>query len=231
MVAPLGILILDTRFPRLPGDIGNPASFPFPVLYERLAGIGPSEAVRDAPGTPQLLDKLEAASWRLIEQGAKGITTSCGFLALFQPDLAARLPVPVATSSLLQWPLVAATTGPGRRAGILTAEAASLTPAHLAAVGVPADAPVQGMPPGGAFARCFLANSTDLDAKAVEAEAVSAAQALLTRHPDLGAIVLECTNLPPYAAAIARGTGLPVYGVIDMLLWFQAGLAPRAYPR
>lgn len=226
MTAPLGILMLDTRFPRIVGDIGNPRSFSYPVLYGRLEGVGPQQAVREAAGNAALLDHLEAAAGRLVAAGAAGITTSCGFLAVLQPDLAARLPVPVATSSLLQVPMVQRLLPARRRVGILTAEAASLTTDHLRAVGVAADTPIEGMPPGGAFARCFLANAPELDAEAVQREVIAAGQALVQRVPDLGAIVIECTNLPPYAAGLQAAIGLPVYHVLHMLDWFQAGLRP-----
>lgn len=229
MRAPIGILILDTRFPRLPGDIGNPDSFAFPVLYEKLHGIGPQQAVRDAPTTPDLIDMLVRAAEALIARGAQAITTSCGFLALFQPDLAARLRVPVATSALLMVPWLGAVLPAGKRIGILTAEAASLTPAHLAAVGVPVDTPVEGLPKGGAFSRCFLDNSAAIDRAAVAAEVVAAGRRLQARHPEIGGIVLECTNLPPYAAALSAALGLPVWSVLDLLQWLQAGLSPRGF--
>ena len=213
----LGVLILDTRFPRLVGDIGNPASFDFPVLYETLIGVSPQMAVRDAPGTPALLDTLVVAADRLVARGATAISTSCGFLALFQRELALRFAVPVATSSLLVVPEIARRLKPGQRVGIITAEAPSLSPAHLAAVDVPADTPIEGMAPGGAFARTFLDNAPTLDARAVEAETIAAGRRLLARHAEIGAIVLECTNLPPYAAALRAALGLPVYDVGDLV--------------
>ena len=215
---PVGILILDTRFPRLKGDIGNPASFDFPVIYETLLGVSPHMAVRDGPSTPALLDTLAAAAQRLVGRGAGLITTSCGFLALFQRELTLRCAVPVASSSLLLIPRLAADLPAGKRVGVLTAEAASLSAAHLLACDAPADTPIEGMPPGGAFAATFLDNGETLDRDAVEAEAVAAAKRLCARRRDVGAIVLECTNLPPYRAAIARATGLPVHGIADLLV-------------
>jgi len=224
MAAPLGILILDTRFPRIVGDIGNAQSFPFPVLYEKLEGIGPQQAVRDAPGRGDLIDVLALATQRLVARGAKGISTSCGFLALVQRELAARSAVPVATSSLLQVPLVQRTLPAGKRVGIITAEARSLTRAHLEAVGVDRATPIVGMPEGGSFARTFLGNHSELDRDAVQRELIEAGRKLIAGQADIGAIVLECTNLPPYAPALQGALGLPVYDVLTMLAWFQAGL-------
>lgn len=214
---PVGILMLDTRFPRLPGDVGNPASFDCPVLYETLAGVGPQMAVRDAASTPGLVDVLVAAAGRLVARGATVISTSCGFLALFQRELAGRCAVPVATSSLLLIPRIEAALPSGRRVGVLTAEARSLTAAHFSACDAALDTPFEGMAPNGAFARTFLDNSPAIDAAAVERETVEAARRLRARHPDLGAIVLECTNLPPYAGAVRAACGLPVYDIRDAI--------------
>lgn len=221
---PVGILMLDTRFPRLPGDIGNPASFDCPVLYETLVGVGPQMAVRDAASTPGLVDALAAAAGRLVARGAAVISTSCGFLALFQRELAARCAVPVATSSLLLVPRIEAALPAGRRAGVLTAEARSLTAAHFSACGARPDTPFEGMAPNGAFARTFLDNAPTLDAAAVERETIQAAQRLCARHNELGAIVLECTNLPPYAGAVRAACGLPVYDIRDAIAALRPSL-------
>ena len=102
--ATVGILILDTRFPRPPGDIGNIATWPFPVLYKTVHGASPERVVhRKGEG---LLEPFVRAAEELISEGADGITTTCGFLSLFQSELAAAIPVPVVTSSLLQVDLV-----------------------------------------------------------------------------------------------------------------------------
>ena len=196
---PLGILMLDTRFPRIKGDIGNAASFDFPVIFQRLEGIGPSDAVAAHPDKPRVMKALAANARKLAEAGAVGISTSCGFLALFQQELASVSPVPVATSALMLIPTLTE-----RKVGVITASARNLTPAHLIAVGAAADTPVEGMPEGGAFAATFLENGLTLDPGAVEAEAVAAGRSLLAKHPQVDAIVFECTNLPPYSAALKR---------------------------
>jgi len=221
---PLGILMLDTRFPRIAGDIGNPASFSFPVIYEQLQGIGPADAVSAAPERARIQEALAHNTRRLADRGAVGVSTSCGFLALFQKELAAVSSIPVATSALLLVPQVARTLPTGKRVGVLTASAASLAPAHLEAVGAAVDTPVAGMPADGAFGHTFLGNALDLDRDAVERETLAAGHALVARHPEVGAIVLECTNLPPYAGALRQALELPVYDVLDLLRLFRAGL-------
>jgi hypothetical protein len=218
-VKPLGILMLDTRFPRIKGDIGNPASFDFPVIFRTIQGIGPDDAVAAHPDRPRVMAALADNACKLAQAGAAGISTSCGFLALYQQDLAKVSPVPVATSALL---LISRLKG--RKVGVLTASAKNLTPAHLEAVGAPGDTPVEGMPEKGSFATTFLRNGTTLDRDAVEREAIAAGRALLTKHPQVDTIVIECTNLPPYKSALHRALGVPVHDVLDLLKDFHARL-------
>ncbi len=219
MKGPLGILMLDTRFPRIVGDIGNVASFEFPVIFRRMEGIGSADAVTAHPDRPRVLAALEANARALAGEGAVGLSTSCGFLALYQDDLAARSPVPVATSALLLIKKLA-----GKRVGVITASARNLTAAHFAAVGAPTDTPFVGLPEDSSFARTFIGNATTLDRDRVEREAVAAGRELLVRHPDVDAIVLECTNLPPYKPALEKALGLPVFDVLDLLKGFYSSL-------
>ncbi len=216
---PLGILMLDTRFPRIEGDIGNARSFDFPVIFRTMRGIGSVDAVAAHPDRPRVLAALKSNAEALAAEGAVGLSTSCGFLALYQKDLEQLSPVPVATSALL---LIKTLTG--RKVGVITASAENLTPVHFEAVGAPRDTPVAGMPSGSSFAATFLRNGTTLDRAAVEREAVEAGQTLLRRHPDIDAIVLECTNLPPYKSALEHALGVPVFDVLDLLRDFRKAL-------
>src|SRR5689334_1960940 len=216
---PLGILMLDTRFPRIEGDIGNPKSFDFPVIFRTMQGIGPADAVAAHPDRPRVLAALKANAEALAADGAVGLSTSCGFLALYQKDIERVSPVPVATSALLHIRALA-----GRKVGVITASAANLTPAHFEAVDAPGDTPVVGLPPDGSFAATFLRNGTTLDRDAVERETVAAGKALLARYPGVDTIVLECTNLPPYKAALKAALGLPVLDVLDLLRDFRKRL-------
>ena len=140
--AAVGILMLETRFPRIHGDIGNGATWPFPVMLRTVRGASLDLVVnKRADG---LLDAFVEAGFDLVAQGADGITTSCGFMSLFQKELADQLPVPVASSSLMQVGMVNSTLGAGRRCGVITVKKESLSPDHLNAVGVPPDTPIMG---------------------------------------------------------------------------------------
>ena len=227
--APLGILMLDARFPRIPGDMGNATTWPFPVLYRVVRGASPDKVVLQ--GARGLLPDFIDAAQDLVRLGAEAITTNCGFLSLFQRELAAAVGVPVATSSLLQVPWVQATLPPGKRVGVVTVSAATLTPEHLAAAGVPPDTPLAGTEGGREFYRVLIkGESDDMDVALAEQDVVDAGRALVAGHPEVGAIVLECTNMPPYAAALQAAVGLPVYDIYSMIAWFHAGLRPRAFP-
>ena len=226
--APLGILMLEARFPRVPGDMGNAATWPFPVLYRVVKGASPERVVlRQAAGL--LPDFLEAAA-ELVSFGAEAITTNCGFLSLFQKEIAAHVGVPVATSSLIQVPWVQATLPPGKRVGVITGSASSLTPQHLEAAGAPLDTPFVGTEDGQEFFRVLiLAEKQDMDVAMAARDILNAGKALVTRHPEVGAIVLECTNMPPYAHALRDALGLPVFDIYSMITWFHAGLRPRDF--
>ena len=226
--ARLGILMLDTRFPRIPGDIGNATTWPFPVLYRVVPGASAEKVVLD--GGRGLLPAFIAAAQDLVRMGAEAITTSCGFLVLFQQELAAAVGVPVATSALLQVPWVQATLPPGRRVGVLTVSRTALTPAHLAAAGVPADIPIAGTEDGQEFFRVMVrGDKDDLDVALARQDILDAGRDLIQRHPEVGAIVLECTNMPPYAAALQAATGRPVHDIHTLVRWLHQGLRPRTF--
>jgi Asp/Glu/hydantoin racemase len=225
---PLGIIMLETRFPRIPGDIGNGLTWPFPVLYRVVPGATPERVVLQ--GAKGLLPDFIAAAKELVALGAEAISTSCGFLCIFQKEIAAAVGVPVATSSLLQVPWVEGLLPPGKRVGVITVSPVSLTPAHFAAAGMAPDTPVMGIENGRELYRVLVRqDKPELDAAAAEQDILDAGRALVAAHPEVGAIVLECTNMPPYAAALQAELGLPVHDVVSLIGHLHAGLRPRHY--
>jgi Asp/Glu/hydantoin racemase len=220
----IGILMLDTQFTRFPGDVGHPATWPFPVRFKTVSGAT-AEAVTTL-ADDRLLGAFIRAGRELAQEGVDGIATSCGFLALYQRELAEALPVPVATSALLQVPMVQALLPENRRVGVLTFDEASLGPPHLAAVGAPADTPVVGLDAFSLFRLDVLGGpAASFDRR--EADVLAAALRLRETTPTLGAVVLECTNFAPHAAAIRDVLDLPVYDIVTLVTWLQAGLRPR----
>ena len=227
----VGILMLDTRFPRIPGDMGNATTFPFPVRYHRVAGADPDLVVRR--GAEGLLPAFVEGAQALEREGVGAITTNCGFLIKYQAELARAVRVPVLTSSLLLVPLVHRTLPAGQRVGIMTVNAGTLTTEHLRGAGIAADVPlaVVGMETEKEFTRALLDNELELDVDLAREEHVRVARRLVAEHPDIGAIVLECTNMPPYTADIQRETGRPVFDVLSMVTMFHGALVAAQFPR
>jgi hypothetical protein len=227
----VGILMLDTRFPRIPGDMGNAATFPFPVRYHRVAGADPDLVVRR--GAEGLLPAFVEGARALEHEGVGAVTTNCGFLVKYQRELAAAVSVPVFTSSLLLVPLVHRMLRPGRRVGLMTVNAASLGPEHLTGAGIGPEIAlaVAGLEGEKEFTRVLLGDELELDVDLARDEHLRVARRLVTEHPDLGAIVLECTNMPPYTADIQRATGLPVFDITTLVRMAHDALAAARAPR
>jgi Asp/Glu/hydantoin racemase len=225
--ASVGILMLETRFPRIFGDIGNAQTWPFPVQYRVVRGATPDKVVRDDP--TKLVDAFIEAGQDLVRMGCDGITTNCGFLSLIQDDVKQALNVPVATSSLMQVPMVQQLLPAGKRVGVLTISKDTLTAAHLASAGAPLDTPIVGTDHGRCFTRDILGDALEIDFAACRLDLKDAADQMVASHPEVGAIVLECTNMVPYAKDIRKQTGLPVFSIYSFVNWFQSGLLPRAF--
>lgn len=208
----LGIVMLDTRFPRPPGDIGHPETFAragIAVRYLRVSGASPTRVVVEADAA--LNTPFVQAMQALAAEGASLITTSCGFLAAQQALFARAVPVPVISSSLLQCAAL-------QRPGIVTFDVASLTPAVLQGAGVPTGTPMEGLTPGCELHSRILGNETLLDLEAAEQDVVQAALRLVKQHPEIENIVLECTNMPPYRVAVEKATGRPVHDIETLLI-------------
>jgi hypothetical protein len=214
----VGVLMLDTRFPRPLGDIGHPGSLGVPVKFSVVPGAWPSRVVASAAALRAggLAGEFCARARALEVEGARAITTSCGFLVLLQGELQAAVTVPVGTSSLLELPRLLENEP---QVGVLTISAAHLGPDHLLAAGVApgrlADVIVQGVDPAGEFAGAILGNRDAMDLDRARADVVDAALRLKARAPRLRTVVLECTNMPPYAQAVRDVTGWRVRSLLD----------------
>jgi hypothetical protein len=214
----LGVVMLDTRFPRLPGDIGHPDAFGVPSSLRVVKGAWPDKVVQSAAGlrAGRVVPAFVFVVRAMERDGARAITTSCGFLVLLQKELQAAVKVPVITSSLMLLPGLLATQA---TVGVLTISAGKLGLEHIRAAGVPRerlkDVVVQGVDPKGEFATAILGNQLYLDVIKISEEVVAAAVALKKREPLLQHVVLECTNMPPYRHAIESVTGMKTWALTD----------------
>ena len=215
-----GVLMLDTQFPRWKGDVGCPDGWPVELLYQKVNGMFPKEIVRSSDTLQQhdVLPFFVQAAEDLISQGVGGITTSCGFLILLQNELQSRLPVPVITSSLLLLPQLLADNA---TVGVLTMDELALGDAHFLAAGVLqkdlSRLRIQGVAPSEEFASAIMQNRLHMNFDAAQRSVVSAAVSMQKKSPELHHVVLECTNMPPYAKAIEAATGWQLHSLHQLL--------------
>ena len=226
--ASVGILMLETKFPRIFGDIGNARTWPFPVHYRVVKGASPDLVVRNNPRV--LIDSFVEAAKDLVDLGCDGLTTNCGFLSLIQDEVSAAVPVPVVASSLMQIQLVQQLLPRNSRVGVITISKDNLTRKHMEAANAPIDTPIVGTDNGRAFTTGILDDQPSIDFEKCRLDLLDAARELVTSFENIGAIVLECTNMVPYASDIRKLTGLPVFSIYSFVTWFQQGLAPVQFP-
>lgn len=221
---PQGLLQLES----LKGNSTNPNSYPFPVRLVEVKGAC-VETVITHPSR-ELLQNMIVLCRQLKEEGVRAITTSCGFNAIFQKELADAVGIPVFTSALLQVPFAQAIIGRGRSVGIITANKSSLTAAHLEACNITKDMNIfiEGLEDSPQWRKIFDHPDEPFDMEAVSLEILRVAQRAAARHPDLGAIVLECTDLPPYAARIRQKLNIPVFDINSLVGYVAIALSELA---
>ena len=226
--ATVGILQLPANIPMLPGDVGNPTTFNFPVIYELIEEIDPFWVLAEKPH-PVVMEKVIAACKRLTMQGVKSIIGNCGFFANYQPEVAASLDpgVQFFPSSLNQVPMLLNSVGSNKKVGILTASKKLLMPSPaLKNVGVTDEdmkrLVVYGNEEGEQMKR-ITGETGAFNPKAFEKELVELTKTMMKEHPDVGAVVLECTEFPPYAHAIQDACRRSVWDFTTMANFMHAG--------
>lgn len=223
----IGILLLDTPSPRIPGDIGNATTYPFPVRFKVVAGVGLKDILREKPDISVCRRFVEEA--KILEgEGVKAITTSCGYFVYFQDEIANAVNIPVFTSSLIQVPFVARMLGKNKRVGIICAESKYLTKAHLTKAGIDDSIPVAvaGLDRNWSMVR---GQDPKKRLRGFERALPKVAKELVLRNPDIGALVLECTNFAPGAAAVQEATGLPVFDIVTLIYMIHDVVVRKRY--
>lgn len=218
----IGIIIMDTRFRRLPGDIGYAPTWPFPVQYAVAKGAIPQKIVENqADG---LLDAFIEAADSLVEYGVDGIVTSCGYLAKEHIALTRHCKVPVAASSLLQIPLARSIIPYGKEIGVITLNEKALGDAHFEGVGLKRDMTIVGLPEDSIVKRNNRSGAQDISYEEQCSEVMDAADRMMAMNPNIGGIVIECTNLAPYATHVQSKYKIPVFDVVTLVHWMYNGL-------
>jgi len=212
----IGVLCLETSFTKIPGHIRNRTTFNFPVTYKVVDGATPERVVSQAD--PHLLEPFIRAAQELEAQGVAAITGACGFLVLFQKQLADAVKVPLFASSLIQLPMVYRMLRSDRRVGLLVAKKRSLTQRHLEAIGGDAvPVCIAGMEEEPELREVMLeGRRVELDADRLGREVLSQVEQLARGNPDMGALVIECTDLVPFTHTIQARIGVPVFDIVTL---------------
>lgn len=225
---------MDIHFPRPPGDPCNERTLPFPVLREEIRDSKLDQVVTDESYPAKFIDNVVEAGQKLIDRGCIGLITCCGFLAMAQSEISTRLKIPIATSALVQIPSILAILPPHQSIGVITYDNSKLGLQHLSQLGIadPSRVRITGAPRQGAL-RKLIEQGGDYHFVAMRDELIKATQDLIGEYPDIGTILLECTQMPPFAESIQKAVNLPVYDVYTMALWFHSGLirqSPESWP-
>ncbi len=225
----IGIIMLDSYTPFIQGDVGNAKTFNFPVRYQAVKGLSVEKAL--GKETKMVQNIIDAAT-ELAAQGVKAITADCGYLVMHQKEVAQSVKVPVFLSSLLQLPFVTAILPPGKKPGIICADETQFVPSMLEMAGVtdPSNVIIRGMQDGPAFADGIIREKGSFDSKVIREEVVERARLLVNDHPETGAILLECSILPPYSHAVQEAVGLPVFDYVTMINYVHAAVVARSWP-
>jgi len=215
----LGIMILDEVYPGFPGDVRNASAYPFPIQYEIVEDVDIPRLVYEEDKSP-CLAPIQRAAKKLEKMGCRAIAAECGYFAYFQKEIAGYVEIPVFMSSLLQAPWAQQLIGPQKVVGILAALKKYMTPGHLEAVGVK---PGSNYVLGGAmddgqceeFENLWVASKRPDTPQAyygkAQHEFVNVAVDFYKKHPNMGAMVLECTGFQPFARALQREIDIPVF--------------------
>jgi hypothetical protein len=226
---PIGILCLDCAIPFIPGDVGNATSYDFPVMYELVPGAT-VDAIVFGHGTQMLKPVIEAAQ-RLERQGVRAITSDCGYFGAFQAAVAKEVSVPVFLSSLLQIPLIQQIVGTTKKFGIVVANQHRLNAEFLSSMGLPFSNQmvVLGLQDYEHFRAVIIEEREPLCPERLQVEVVEACRSAIALDPSIGAFLFECSDLPPYSAAVQVATGIPVFDWIGFIRYIHHAVTPHRY--
>lgn len=224
----IGIILLENYAPFIPGDVANASTYHYPVRFQRVPGFT-VERIFNHDLT--LLDAVLEAGRELVREGVRAITGDCGFMAIYQEELANELEVPVFMSSLLQIPFMARMIGKDQKVGVITANAASLDDFVLEKVGVNSsiNLHIRGLENLKNFASAAIDEVGFLDSEKVEMEVVSVAKEMVDGDPKVKTILLECSLLPPYGAAVQEAVNLPVFDFVTMINFVYSAVVKKRF--
>jgi hypothetical protein len=227
---PVGIIYIDDVFyPMVPGNVVNGYTYDFPVRLKAVDGLDEQSlfTCRDSV-LPAVLDACRS----LQREGVRAISGACGFFGNYQKLAAREMDIPVALSSLVQLPWIAGIIRPEQKIGVLTADRASITPRLFESCSVPPELQkrlvIKDLRHEKEFS-CILEGRGEFDNDAVKKEVVGKALEIVSEYSETGAILLECSDMPPYAYAVQKAAQLPVFDFITLIKWLHNAVTQQPY--
>lgn len=221
----IGIIAVDLKYPKMPGNVANATTYPFPVLYEKVS----FEIEQLFVGDDSIKEKILDAAKSLQAQGVRAVIGACGFFANFQKDVADALEIPAFLSSMLQLPMIKMGLKSNQKIGIITASGNDITDQMLRNMGVtPEDCYIEDVGSLEGF-QTIRYEYEYIDNESVAQTVVQAAKNLVEKHDDVGAILLECSDMPPYAFMVQEAVHLPVFDFITMIHWAHQATTQKPY--
>jgi Asp/Glu/hydantoin racemase len=224
----IGIIVIDVWYPMLPGNVANASTYSFPVAYSVLRGATVEQILT---GDPILKDLIIEAGKELIQtQGVRAIVGACGSFANYQSEVAAALDVPVFMSVMLQAPMILRALKPQQKLGIIAASESAVTAKVFQECGITDSSRlvIVGAKKLSEFQK-ILQCQGGFDTSALEQGIVALATDMVAADPDVSALLLQCSDLPPYAAAIQNATGLPVFDMNGLVEWAYYATVRKPY--
>lgn len=213
------------------GNLGNPASYAYPVRYATARNAYTERILR---GDPEVGAEYLKQARALQRQGASAILATCGFAVLYQPLLAAGLKVPVATSSLLALPLALRSAPGGGEVGVVTYDAQRLTRRFLLAGGA-SRAELDRLRIAGLEGtetwRQLALPRPEVPFEVLEADVLGTVGRFLRRNRRIRSLLFECSALCPFTPGLRASTGLPIFDFLSVADALMAGVDTAAFPR
>lgn len=224
----VGIILLENYVPFIPGDVANATTYDFPVRFQRVEGFSVDRIMKH---DMSLTGEIVRAAKALEREGVRAITGDCGFMILYQEAIQKEVAVPVFMSSLLQIPFMRGLLPAGAKIGIVTANSASLDDAILrkAGAGDTGSLVIAGMEHYPHFHSAVFAEDGTLDSVLFEEEVVDASKNLVNNNPEVRLLLLECSLMPPYGAAVHEAVGIPVFDYLTMINFVYSAVVKRRY--
>ena len=219
----VSLLQLDTSFPRIPGDIGSPETWRADLDIHVVPELSVARVINSDPGATDMA-AVEAAMDR-----ARGdiLTTSCGFLCYWQDRLAARTTTPFVSSALLALPDLRTRFADDELA-ILTFNADVLTSPAFAQSLDGFAGPVAGLAAQSHLSQVIANDLPTLDRQRAEDEIVRLVDGLCAAGR-VRALLLECTNLPPYKQALKAKFDIEIFDILTLIDGMKADIVNAAY--